>query len=503
MKHNLEKKSDKELLEIASAIEALNYQNKYLKFYNTFPDTGPLRRELYKPHCEFMRAGKEKRFRVFAGGNRSGKSHTLAYELVCHMTLDYPDWWEGKRFKNISTIWIVAESGALFRDSLQKTLLGDPGEDIGTGMIPLADKNNGIGLVEWKAMPSIGGAIGSFIVKNKKGKFVSVIVKTNEMSREQFQAAKVDIVAFDEEPKPEIYTECLMRLMGTGKEPGIAMFAFTPLKGLSEVVLKFLPDGQFPERGSPVDEPDKYICRVEWQDVPHLSKEDKETMLKEIPANEREARTKGVPGLGSGRIYPVEESFIVVPSFKIPDHWPRAFGLDFASPNGYTAAVWVAEDPNTKVRYIYSEYKRSKQIDEYHIEAIRSKGDWIPGGCDPASGVRDNGTMRSDFYRSKGIDLTAGQNAILGGISSILSQFETGTLKIMSHCVEFLKEYRVYRYDSKDPNKPARDQQDHLLDALRYVDSLFEWIKRVNPMMFDDEDRPSRRLGVRDRDAGY
>jgi phage terminase large subunit-like protein len=500
---DLNKKTDKELLEIAKAVEALNFQNKYKKFYNTFPDTGPLRRELYKPHLQFMAAGKDKRFRVFAGGNRSGKSHTMAYELTCHMTLDYPEWWEGKRFKDISTIWIIAESGALFRDSLQKTLLGDPGEDIGTGMVPLAEKNNGVGLVEWKAMPSIGGAIGSFIVKNKKGKMVSVIVKTNEMSREQFQAAKVDIVAFDEEPRPDIYTECLMRLMGTGKEPGIALFAFTPLKGLSEVVLKFLPNGEFPERGSPIDEPDKFICRVEWQDVPHLSQADKDTMLREIPAQERDARTKGIPSLGSGRIYPVEESYVTCSPFAIPDHWPRAFGLDFASPNGYTAVVWVAEDPNTKIRYIYAEYKRSKEIDEFHIEAIKTKGAWIPGGHDPTSGVRDNGTMRSDFYRSKGLDIVAGNNAIIGGISSLLSQFETGTLKIFSHCEQLLKEYRLYRYDSKDPNKPARDQQDHLLDALRYVDSVFEWIAKSKTSTEPMDYRQHKSRMHRDSTTGY
>lgn len=501
---DLENKTDVQLKKIALAIEALQYKNKYNSLETYFPDTGPYRRELYKPHLEFMAAGYDKRFRVFAGGNRSGKSLTMSYELVCHALLQYPTWWTGKRFKNISTIWIVAESGALFMQSMQKTLFGRPGEDVGTGLIPLASNNNGVGLVDWKSMPGTPGAIGSCVIKNAKGKFVSINIKTNEMTREQFQAAEVDVVAFDEEPREDIYTEALMRLMGTrGKEPGIALFAFTPLKGLSNVVLKFLPDGEFPERGSPINAPDKFICRVEWQDVPHLSEEDKTQMLAEIPVNEREARTKGIPGLGSGRIYPVEESFITVKSFEIPDHWPRAFGLDFASPNGYTAAIWIAEDPNTKVRYIYSEYKRSKTIDEVHIETIKSKGGWIKGGHDPASGVRDNGTMRADFYRSKGLDIIAGENALIGGISSLLSQFETGALKVMAHCVEFLKEYRLYRYDSKDPNKPAPKQHDHLLDALRYVDSVFEWIAKSKAFFENLQHPTSRRRINRDKTGLY
>ena len=36
---------------------------------------------------------------------------------------------------------------------------------------------------------------------------------------------------------------------------------------------------------------------------------------------QREARAKGIPILGSGRIFPVEEAIISVPSFKIPAPW--------------------------------------------------------------------------------------------------------------------------------------------------------------------------------------
>lgn len=500
---NLVNKTDKELRKIALAIEKLQYKNKYNSLEMFFPDIGPYSRDHYRPAIEFMKQGKTKSFRVFAGGNRSGKSFTMAYELTCHALLQYPDWWEGHKFKKIHTIWLVAESGALFMHSMQKTLFGRPGEETGTGLIPLAENNNGVGLVDWKAMPGNPGAIGSAIIKNSKGKYVSLIIKTNEMTREQFQAAEVDLLCFDEEPKYENYTEALMRLMGTtGRDPGIAMFAFTPLKGLSDVVLDFLPNGEWPEHGSPIESPDNYICRVEWQDVPHLSEADKKKMLAKIPVNERDARTKGIPSLGSGRIYPVDEDFIVVPTFEVPDYWPRAIGLDFASPNGFTAAVWIAQDPNTKIKYVYAEYKRSKVIDEMHIEAIKARGKWIRIACDPHSGVRDNGTMRSDFYRSKGLDLTNGENALIGGISHNLSQFETGMKKVMAHCEEYRKEYRIYRYDTKDPNKPAPKQKDHLMDADRYVESIFDWIA-TSKQRYEDDQYPSKKKKINSGITGY
>jgi hypothetical protein len=49
-------------------------------------------------------------------------------------------------------------------------------------------------------------------------------------------------------------------------------------------------------------------------------------------------------------------------------------------------------------------------------------------------------------------------------------------LKVFSNLHLFLDEFRIYRYDSKDPNKVARNQDDHLLDTLRYLLSIFEMI---------------------------
>lgn len=503
------KNKNTNILELKQKLDTLQSYQKYHKLDFIFPDTGDYRRELYKPHLEFMKAGATHRFRVFCGGNRSGKSFTMAAELAYHITGDYPEWWEGKRIKKLTTVWVVAESGALFRDSLQKLLFGEPGEDVGTGLLPLAEKNNGVGIIRYSAMQGTPGAIGTALCRHKKGHNVSIVIKTNEMSREQFQAAKVGIVAFDEEPREEIYTECLMRLMGAGKEPGILMMAFTPLKGLSNVVLKFLPNGQFPERGSPIDDPEKYICRVEWADVPHLSEQDKNEILKNIPPNERDPRSKGVPSLGSGRIYPIDDEFVFVKPFQIPDYWPRAFGLDFASYAGYTAAVWIAQDPMSKTKYVYAEYKRRHVSDEVHVMSIQARGKWIQGVADPSGGGRrDNGDLRLDFYRKLGLNLVPGENAFLTGIAKTLNEFESGKTKIFDNLLELKKEIATYRFDSKDPNVAARNQEDHVLDALRYLLSKFEWVAKSIEDVFRfnnsaDNKRRKRNSQSRDSLTGY
>jgi phage terminase large subunit-like protein len=75
------------------------------------------------------------------------------------------------------------------------------------------------------------------------------VFKAYEQKRPSFQASEVDVIMLDEEPPLDIYTEALTRTMSTtpGRPNGIVMCAFTPLKGISQTVLQFLPGGAYPE----------------------------------------------------------------------------------------------------------------------------------------------------------------------------------------------------------------------------------------------------------------
>src|ERR1039458_5911152 len=75
------------------------------KLYAMFPDQGPYRRELYPRHVEFLAAGATFRERLFMAANRTGKTETGAYEMACHLTGRYPDWWQGRRFSEPINAW--------------------------------------------------------------------------------------------------------------------------------------------------------------------------------------------------------------------------------------------------------------------------------------------------------------------------------------------------------------------------------------------------------------
>ena len=68
------------------------------KLWTYYPDSGPLRRELYPKHLQFFAAGAAHRERLFMAANRVGKTEGVGgYETTLHLTGEYPPWWEGWR----------------------------------------------------------------------------------------------------------------------------------------------------------------------------------------------------------------------------------------------------------------------------------------------------------------------------------------------------------------------------------------------------------------------
>lgn len=62
------------------------------------------------------------------------------------------------------------------------------------------------------------------------------------------------------------------------------------------------------------------------------------------PEHERDARTKGIPTLGSGRIFPVTEESITCDPIEIPAQWPQIGAMDFGinHPFAAVASRWIA-----------------------------------------------------------------------------------------------------------------------------------------------------------------
>jgi Terminase RNaseH-like domain len=200
--------------------------------------------------------------------------------------------------------------------------------------------------------------------------------------------------------------------------------------------------------------------------VPHLNDAVKADLLASIPLFQRDARSKGIPHLGAGQVYPIATVDITVPDFTVPDHWRRAYGLDVGW--NWTAATWGAWDEATDTVYLYACYKRGQVEPVVHTEAIRAHGAWIPGVNDPAAAASNqvDGRKLFDIYRGLGLNIEKADNAVTAGILEMWNRFSSGRLKVFASMGVWFAEFALYH---RDEHGKIVKTNDHLLDATRYL----------------------------------
>lgn len=210
----------------------------------------------------------------------------------------------------------------------------------------------------------------------------------------------------------------------------------------------------------------RFCVQATWDDAAHLTKKQKDQLYAAIPAYQRDARTKGVPQLGSGAIYPVPETEVICDPIPIPKFWPKCYALDVGW--NRTAAVWGAWDQEQDIVYLYSEYYRGQAEPAIHAQAILSRGKWIPGVIDPAARGRAqaDGDRLIDQYVDLGLSIGAADNAVEAGIYEVWSRLSSGRLKVFSSLQNWRMEFRLYRRDEK--GKIVKEN-DHLMDTTRYL----------------------------------
>lgn len=212
----------------------------------------------------------------------------------------------------------------------------------------------------------------------------------------------------------------------------------------------------------------RYTVMASWDDCPHLDAEAKRELLAEYPPFQRDARSKGIPALGSGSIFPVPEGEIRCAPFEVPDHWPRVWGLDTDAGAGWTAGVWIAWDREANVGYLYDCFKRSHAEPAVTIAAVKARGAWIPGVADAAGlavTLRDSEQIIS-ILRQGGLDVTLPVKAVEAKIQVVWELLSGGRLKVFSNCGPWFDEVRLYRRDDKGR---VVKKDDHLMDATLYA----------------------------------
>ncbi len=214
------------------------------------------------------------------------------------------------------------------------------------------------------------------------------------------------------------------------------------------------------------------VVSMTIDDVDHYSDEQKAQIIASYPAHEREARAKGIPTMGSGRIFPVEESLITIPPLVIPKHWPQIIGLDFGWDHP-TAAARLAWDRDSDTVYVTAAYRRREAVPVIHAASIRAWGEWIPVAW-PHDGLqhdKGSGEQLAEQYRVQKLNMldekathAEGGNGVEAGLMEMLERMETGRLKVFAGLNDWFEEFRLYhRVDGK-----VVKERDDLMSATRY-----------------------------------
>lgn len=429
----------------------------------------------YKPYArqrDFHTAGKEYRERLLMAGNKLGKTYAAGFEVAFHLTGLYPEDWDGFRFKKQNRGWAGSVTSELTRDGIQRILLGSTGR-WGTGCIPKEL------IVDIKRARGVPDAVETVLVRHVNGDISQCTFKAYSDGREAWQAEDLDWVWFDEEPPHDIYIEGVTRTNNSG---GPVFMTFTPLLGMSTVVMRFLAETHR----------DRSITNMTIDDVEHYSDEQKRRIIDSYPAHEREARAMGIPMLGSGRIFPVAEEVIKEePLAAIPPHWKQIIGLDFGWDHP-TAAVRIAYNQEEDCIHVVSAYRQKEQIPLIHAAAIKPWGAWIPVAWPHDGFVHDKGSgiQLSRQYQDLGLNMLSEHsefgdkrgNGVEAGIMDILERMQTNRFRVDATLSQWLEEFRMYhRKDGK-----IIKERDDLMAATRYAVMMLRYAR---PQMYAPKPR--------------
>ena len=452
-------------------LEALTYHQKYNKL--AFYDPYPFQREF---HGAIGKDSEEVASQIgLICANQIGKTTAGAAEAAFHATGDYPEWWEGVRYECPVIILCAGVSNDSTKRIIQHELLGGikGTDDWGTGMIP--QKNLG----EPTRKAGVPDAYESVMVKSKYG-WSKIWMMAYEQGWKKFQGIRFHFGWPDEEPPEDIWSQMLRGTISQ-KNSRISI-TMTPEEGMTKVVMGFmneLKEGQALVTATWDDAKHNDDTKAHKKGDTHLTEAKKRQILGALPEWQRDMRSKGIPLMGSGLVWPIAEEDIKCAPVDIKAYWPRICAVDFGSDHPF-AAVWLAWDRDLDIVYLYDCFRQRRKLISENASEIRKRDTWIPviwphdgNQADPKSS-----NTYAELYRQEGVNMwfesftnpprageKKGDIGTEAGLEDIFERLSTGRFKVLNHLNDWFEEFRMYhRKDGK-----VVPLKDDLMSATRYA----------------------------------
>jgi hypothetical protein len=215
-------------------------------------------------------------------------------------------------------------------------------------------------------------------------------------------------------------------------------------------------------------------------DVQHYSAEEKARIIASYAEHELEARTKGIPVMGSGRVFRHAEDKLLVDPFECPTHWPRIGGVDFGWTH-YAAFCELWWDRDLDIVYLVRTLRLKEQTPLEHCQAVRH---WNLQWAWPHDGRNETlagaGVALVKQYRDGKLDMLfehaqfppdgiekTGGTSVEAGIQMMNDRMRGGRWKVFRGQNDgWLEEYRLYH---RDPDGKLVKKNDDAISASRYA----------------------------------
>ena len=427
---------------------------------------------------KFFRTGNSERRGILAA-NRIGKTVSTCFETAMHLTGQYPEWWDGKRYNKPITAMVAGEGWQQVAMVLQNELLGSQDvkitDQLGTGAIPRDS-------IVFDTMRNDGANCLGVEIKHTSGANSYLLFANYTQEVRQMQGFKLNLAVFDEQPPDDFFSEIVTR---TATTQGQVLCSFTPLKGLNGLVSKFWHQEEGYEH-----------IRVSWDDVPEydpwgepfLLNETRKQLERDYLPHERDARRNGVPVMGKGAVFQIRNW----PTYKTGDYdfrntsgLHRVIALDLGLVNDKTVISLMYWHPEEQEAWLHTQIvvKGTEEANpmNYIQHLMRPEVFGTPIVLPPDAGTPGRYTMNSMSIRQlfEQYELNVHPDPIMNppddqgrrtnhksfGINTMRQMLELGTLHVNENCVEFLREAQNYYADDKG----RFSDPDDCIDSARYA----------------------------------
>ena len=203
---------------------------------------------------------------------------------------------------------------------------------------------------------------------------------------------------------------------------------------------------------------------------PAFPKEEFEEMRDTLPEWQFDMMYRGIYSRPAGMIYDVFVDAHKVPRFEIPSDWRRYVGFDFGGTN--TAAVCLAQNPETGKFVIYATYHAGSKTMAEHAQEVRK----LAGGRikRAVGGAWSEDQWRREMTTGGGLRVWRPEiKDVEVGISRVYELFKKFELEVFDDLHDLIDDLESYSREADAAGETTEKIEDketwHRLDALRYI----------------------------------